>query len=140
MHDRVLAIDYLISRMEPALVGLRFGDVQSRLSPFPQPGPMRPEDLLGGRMPLDAASQLMQGLNPNQQVRLQQLLSEGSDAVPQGAKGVLIEDEQRSSALSAQDVKEDRATVVKLKPEQPPLQPQFAAVSEVRVTRCVQYN
>ena len=76
VHDHVLAIDCLSFEMNPALVGQKFGDVQRELLSFPQPSPMRSEDLLDGRVPLDAASQLLRGLNPDQQERLQKLLSE----------------------------------------------------------------
>ena len=51
VHDRVLAIDYLTFEMNPALVGQKFGDVQGKLLSFPQPSPMRSEDLLDGRLP-----------------------------------------------------------------------------------------
>ena len=85
----------------------------------------------------NAASQLMQDLNPDQQARLQRLLSEGSDSA---AQGVHVEEEQRGSRLTAQDIQEDRAKIVKRKPEQPSLQRSFAAIADMRVTRCVQHN
>ena len=126
LHDRVLAIDYLIFEMNHALVGQKFGDVQRKLLSFPQPSPTRSEDLLDGRVPLNAASQLMQDLNPDQQERLRRLLSEGSDSA---AQGVRVEEVQRGSELTAQDVQEDKAKVVKRKPEQPSLQRNFAAIA-----------
>ena len=137
VHDRVLAIDYLIFEMNPALVGQKYGDVQEKLLSFPQPIPMRSEDLLDNRVHQDAASQLMKDLNPDQQARLQQLLSEGAGAA---AQSVHVEEVQRGSRLTAQDVQEDRAKVVKRKPEQPSLQRNFAAIEDMRVTRCVQHS
>ena len=139
-QDRVLAIDYLVFEMVPALVGCRFGDVVYRLHTFSRPGPLRSEGLRDGRSQLQAASRLMQGLNPSQQARLQLLLNAGVDGAAPATSTIRIEDEQRSSVLSAPDTKEDRAKVVKVKPVQAILVREFAAVSELWVTRCVQFN
>ena len=51
-----------------------------------------------------------------------------------------VEAEQRGSRLTAQAVQEDRAKVVKRKPEQPSLQRNFASIEDMRVTRCVQHS
>ena len=51
---------------------------------------MRSEDLLDNRVQRNAASQLMQDLNPDQQARLQKLLSEGSGSA---AQDVHVEEE-----------------------------------------------
>ena len=96
-QDRVLAIDYLVFEMDPALVGCRFGEVVSRLHSFPRPRSpaLRSEHLGDGTSQLHAASQLMQGLNLSQQARLQQLLAEGSGTAAPAASAIRIEEEQR---------------------------------------------
>ena len=76
----MLAIDYLVFEMDSALVGCRFGEVVARLHSFPRPRSPAPasrsEDLGDGASQLLAASQLMNGLNSSQQVRLKPLLAE----------------------------------------------------------------
>ena len=146
-EDRVLAIDYLVFEMDPALVGCRFGEVVARLHSFPRPRSpapaLRSEDLGDGTSQLLAASQLMHGLNSSQQVRLQQLLAEGSATAAPAAPAIRIEEEQQhrhSSVLSAQEAKEDRAKVVKVKPDQSTLVREFADVTELQVTGCIQFN
>ena len=42
--------------------------------------------------------------------------------------------------LSAQEANEDRAKVVKVKPDQSTLAREFADVTELQVTRCVQFS
>ena len=76
-------------------------------------------------------------------MRLQQFLAEGSLSAAPVAPAIRIEEEQQrqhSSVLSAQEAKEDRAKVVKVKPGQSTLVREFADVSELQVTRCIQFN
>ena len=97
--DRVLAIDYLVFEMDSTFIGCRFGEVVGRLHSFPMPispaTALRSEDLVDGASQLLAASQLMQGLNSSQQVRLQQLLAEGSRSAAPVAPAIRIEEEQQ---------------------------------------------